>query len=387
MQRSLLTPYIRTSGAALQHAVTPTTWRDALRVDFSRTGVAAPLRVGVAVGVVLVVGALLGHRDVAGLAALGALVSAFCRPDPYPVRAPRLVALGIGICAAIAIGATMGVYANSIAAEITVTAVLAGVACYFVSALRIVGPGAVIFVFASTGAAGFAHDAADIGRAVLAAAIGAVIGIVIALAPWLPTWVMARVGGTHTAPTPTTATAKRESLWVTLAGGHAPANRRHLAVTAVRIAVAAALAAIIAVAANLDHPMWAAMGAVAAMQGIEYHLTVRRGVQRLLGNLGGALIAGLLLAIPLGYWGAVVGIIIFQVLAEILSTVNYALCSLAVTPMALLLTGLSAGLSPDAAIDRVLDTAIGIVVGIVVAALTIRGHDLAALRGRRTPTS
>ena len=384
MQRSLLTPYIRTSGAALQHAVTPTTWRDALRVDFSRAGVAAPLRVGVAVGVVLVVGALLGYRDLAGLAALGALVSAFCRPDPYPVRAPRLVALGIGICVAIAVGATMGVYANSIAAEITVTALLAGIACYFVSALRIVGPGAVIFVFASTGAAGFAHDAEDIGRAVLAAAIGAVIGIVIALAPWLRTWVMVRVGGTRAA---STETARRESLWATLAGGHAPANRRHLAVTAVRIAVAAALAAIIAVAAHLDHPMWAAMGAVAAMQGVEYHLTVRRGVQRLLGNLGGALIAGLLLAIPLGYWGAVVGIIIFQVLAEILSTVNYALCSLAVTPMALLLTGLSAGLSPDAAIDRVLDTAIGIVVGIVVAALTIRAHDLAALRGPRTHTS
>ena len=117
------------------------------------------------------------------------------------------------------------------------------------------------------------------------------------------------------------------------------------------------------------------------MQGVEYHLTVRRGVQRLLGNLGGAVIAGILLAVPLGYWGAVAGIVIFQVLAEILSTVNYALCSLAVTPMALLLTGLSAGLSPEAAVDRVLDTAIGIVVGIVVAALAVRGHDIAALHG------
>ena len=82
MQSSLITPHVRVRGAALQHVVSPTTWRDALRLDFSRTSVAAPLRVGVAVGVVLVVGALLGLRDLAGLAALGALVSAFCRPDP-----------------------------------------------------------------------------------------------------------------------------------------------------------------------------------------------------------------------------------------------------------------------------------------------------------------
>ena len=382
MQSSLITPHVRVRGAALQHVVSPTTWRDALRLDFSRTSVAAPLRVGVAVGVVLVVGALLGLRDLAGLAALGALVSAFCRPDPYPVRAPRLIALGVGVTAVIAVGATMGTYANSIVTEIVVTAVLAGIACYVVSALRIVGPGAVIFVFAATGAAGYAHSAADIGRATLASAIGAVIGILIALAPWFVELLRSRLPKSRTHDdTSKTAPAQRESIWVTLAGGQAPAHRKHLAVTAIRIAIAAAIAATIAVAIHLDHPMWAAMGAVAAMQGVEYHLTVRRGVQRLLGNLGGAVIAGILLAVPLGYWGAVAGIVIFQVLAEILSTVNYALCSLAVTPMALLLTGLSAGLSPEAAVDRVLDTAIGIVVGIVVATLAVRGHDIAALRG------
>lgn len=59
---------------------------------------------------------------------------------------------------------------------------------------------------------------------------------------------------------------------------------------------------------------------------------------------------------------------------------NYALCSVAVTPMVLLLTGLTAGLSPITAIDRVLDTLIGIVVGIVVAAITISGTDSAGLR-------
>lgn len=116
------------------------------------------------------------------------------------------------------------------------------------------------------------------------------------------------------------------------------------------------------------------------MQGVGYHVTVHRGVQRLLGNVGGAVLAAGLLALPLGYWGAVAAIIVLQTIAEIAATVNYALTSLVVTPMALLLTGLGAGLPPHAALDRVLDTAVGIVVGIVVAAITISGADVEHLR-------
>lgn len=113
-------------------------------------------------------------------------------------------------------------------------------------------------------------------------------------------------------------------------------------------------------------------------------MTVHRGVQRLLGNVGGALLAAALLALPLGYWGAVVAIVIFQTVAEIASTVNYAVTSLAVTPMELLLTGLGAGLAPSVALDRVLDTAVGIVTGIVIAAVTITGADAQHLRRAAT---
>jgi uncharacterized membrane protein YccC len=113
-------------------------------------------------------------------------------------------------------------------------------------------------------------------------------------------------------------------------------------------------------------------------------MAVHRGVQRLLGNVGGAALAAGLLALPLGYWGAVAAIVVFQTAAEIASTVNYALTSLAVTPMALLLTGLQAGLAPAVAVDRVLDTAVGIVTGIVIAAVTISGSDAGRLR--TTPT-
>jgi hypothetical protein len=320
------------------------------------------LRVGAAVTLVFVIGGLTGLRDVVGFAALGALISAFCRPDPYPVRLGRLVILGAGITAAVGIGATLGAAGGPLGVSVAVICLTAGAAACLLRALHIVGPGAVVFVFAAVGAESFAHDLGDVTRAVAVTAVGAVIGLLAALAPWLirPLW----RGG---AGRMESVVALREPIWTTLRR----APHRNLMAVGARITVAGAAGATIAVSLGLEHPMWATMGAVATMQGVGYHVAIHRGVQRLLGNVGGAVLAAGLLALPLGYWGTVAAIVIFQTVAEIASTVNYALTSLAVTPMALLMTSLGAGLLPEVAIDRVLDTGVGILAGIVIAAITI----------------
>ncbi|MFI6219232.1 FUSC family protein [Nocardia salmonicida] len=144
---------------------------------------------------------------------------------------------------------------------------------------------------------------------------------------------------------------------------------------AARIALASAGAGWFAAAAGLDHPLWASMGAMAAMQGVSYALTVQRAIQRLLGNVGGAIIGALLIAAGLGYWSTVVMIVVLQVTAELMATRNYALTSLSVTPMALLMVGLGAHLSPEIGISRIVDTLIGVTVGVVVAAVTISRTD------------
>ena len=162
-----------------------------------------------------------------------------------------------------------------------------------------------------------------------------------------------------------------ESIATTLL--RAPA--RDVLINSVRLTVAGILSGSAAAALGLDHPMWAAMGAMATMQGVAYHVTVSRGVQRLLGNIAGGLIAALLLGLGLGYWGAVIAIVICQVTAEYMATVNYAITSTVVTPMALLMTALSVGLTPEAAVARVADTLLGVVIGIVVAAVAISGAD------------
>lgn len=150
---------------------------------------------------------------------------------------------------------------------------------------------------------------------------------------------------------------------------------RPLLLNAARIAAAAALAAWCATAFGFEHPLWAAMGALAAMQGITFHTTVQRGIQRLLGNVGGAAIAAVLIAMTLGYWQTVVIIVVCQIGAELLVLKNYGLTSLAITPMALLLTGLAGHLTPAVAISRIGDTLIGVFIGILIAALTIERAD------------
>ena len=354
---------VHRSRSALLHSVDPQTWRSAVvTVETGNTAVASAVRVGLAVALVLVVGGLTGHRDVAGFAALGALTSAFCRPDPFRVRLPRLVVTGVMVTGYVALGAVLGAAGVSLAGAVVAIALAAGFAALLLGALRVVGPGPVVMVFAAAGAADFANSADDVWKASTAAVIGAVVGVVASLAPWCVMWVR------RERPHPS---AARASLVQELKRiGDAELLSRSL-----RIVVAGGVAAGVVAAVGLQHPMWAAMGAVATLQGVNYHLTVTRGVQRLLGNVGGAAIAAGLLALPIGYWGAVVLIAVLQVLAETLVTVNYALCSLLVTPMALMLTALGAGLAPEVAVDRVLDTAVGVVIAVVLAAFTIAHHD------------
>ncbi|MGW0044240.1 FUSC family protein [Rhodococcus sp. NPDC003348] len=163
------------------------------------------------------------------------------------------------------------------------------------------------------------------------------------------------------------------------AAGAAGLRTRTAVVYAGRVLMASAVAGWLAAAVGLDHPLWASMGAMAAMQGVTYGPTVQRAIQRLLGNVGGALIAAALIALSLGYWQSVVVIVAMQIAAEVTATRNYALCSLFVTPMALLVVGLGATVDPGVGVSRVLDTLVGVVVGVVVAAVTISRTDRAHL--------
>ncbi len=427
--------------------------------------IAPALRVGLATATVLAVGALLGYRELAGFAALGALASAFGRYEPYPRLAGKLALVGVALVASMAVGGTLGAAGLPTWALIGVLSLVAAGASAYMNAFQLIGPGPVISVFAATGAAGYSATFGDVTAVTVAGALGVVVGWLAAMLPGMilplgPARLAAaraldavgsleRVGVDGLPGARAALVRAREVLvssgrarvdrghgrdlaelldaadtaideWtsdgdatalrnITRHGGELrkikrssilggvgdrPSRRTELPVppgllrsarvrigsealwhTAVRVAVASALAGWVAAACGLDHPLWASMGAVATLQGLTYAHTVQRGIQRLLGNVGGAAVAAALLTVPLGFWQAVIAVVVFQIAAELMVLVNYGLTTLAVTPMALLMTGFTVPVTPETGVSRIVDTLVGVVIGVVVAAVTVGRTD------------
>ena len=467
------------SGTALAHSVSPSAWRDSFIMRPADTIFAPAIKVGIAASLVLVAGGLLGHEQLAGIASLGALTSAFGRYQPYPRLARMLAMVAAALVISAGAGASMGAAGMPMGLQILVLSGLAGLSAHMLCAFGISGPGAVILVFAASAGSGYAHTFDAVGSVLAAVGIGAVVGWLVAMAPLLAIPMgparlataraiaaVVRLGtddaDTHQGAALAALHAARESVALSagaLRGGgrralllqgkaaqlnqlldeadaartmggparaealsglalHEAALRRMRGTPAVpppatlsvgkaaipqcflaaartglfskasagralRMASASTLSGWAAVGLGLEHPLWASMGAVAVLQGLNYSVTVQRAIQRLLGNLAGAAVAMALLSLPLGFWPSVVMVIVLQVMAELLVLKNYALTTIAVTPMALIMTGLGAHIGPDAAVIRVADTLVGVVVGVIVAAASISYSDRHHLAQRK----
>ncbi|SED81309.1 Uncharacterized membrane protein YccC [Arthrobacter alpinus] len=474
----------RHTGTALAHSLAPATWRGAFSMRPADAIFTTAIKVGIAATLVLIAGGLAGQPQLAGMAALGALTSAFGRYQPYRRLGRMMGIVGVGMIVAMAIGVLLGATGVPMALQIVILSLLAGLASHVFTAFRISGPGAVILVFAAGAGSGYAHSFADVAPPIIAVAIGVVVGWFAAMAPvvWVPLapsrLAVARgiaavvsLGTDDAGPRRAAAAAALRSARdsVTVSAGslrenssrsrrlHQDADHLHLllddaeatlalfdvpgsgshadALTlltqhelelrkvrgipkvslrqtgaastagenppssrgttppafwaaarcefasrssfhqALRMAIAAALSGWVAVALGLGHPLWATMGAIAALQGLNYASTVQRSIQRLVGNVVGAAVAVVLLSLSLGFWPSVALVVLFQVLAELLVLKNYTLTTIAVTPMALIMTGLGTHLGPDAALSRVADTLVGVVIGTLVAALSISLAD------------
>lgn len=334
---------------ALGHSWAPGTWRAAFGMGPSAAAFDPAVRVGIATALALVIGGALGQPQLAALAALGAIASAFARREPYRRRAGKVAIAGGFVLFGVLLGALLG--AAPMLLQIAALSAAAGLAVWVLTSLRIFGPGAVVVVFSAAAAS----VADSLPRALLATAIGVALGWLAAVAP------VTRVADTAKTP------------W--LREGFARMRSAEMHGAGVRVLLAAALSGGAAMAVGLQHPLWATMGAVAAMQSVTFASTVERAIQRLLGNAVGAVLAIALIAVGLGFWPTVVVIIALQVFTELFVLRNYALATVAITPMALLMMGLAGQMTPEMAVSRVADTAIGVVVGVLVAAVTISSAD------------
>ena len=179
------TTRLRHSAHALAHSVSAPAWRNAFTMRRADAWLAPAMKVGVAASVVLVLGGLLGFEQLAGVAALGALTSAFGRYQPYRMLGRQLGLVAVALVLSTTLGALMGAAGTAPWLEVAVLSATAGLAALVLSAFRITGPGPVILVFAAAAGAGYAHSFAAVPAAVAAMAAGVVIGWLVALAPAL----------------------------------------------------------------------------------------------------------------------------------------------------------------------------------------------------------
>ncbi len=347
-----LRAHLHHAGTAVRHTGHPATWRKAFRLNPPSPSLDPALRVGIATAIPLIIGGLMHEPALAAISGLGAITAAFARHEPYRRRAGKTAIAGLTILVAILIGSA--VVGTSTAVQVVALSVAGGAGAWLLSALRITGPGAVVIVFA--GSAAVALD--DLPRAVIATVLGVAVGWACAMAP------------VTAAPDHGTEDERR---W--LRTGAARLLSGEFTGAGARIALSSLVAGLLALGIGLQHPLWASMGAVAALQSISFASTMQRSIQRLVGNVTGAAVAIAFITLGLGLWASVVAIVVLQVCTELTIARNYAVATTTITPMALLMMGLGGELTTSMALNRVADTAVGVAVGVVIAALTIHPAD------------
>ncbi|MFD0484626.1 FUSC family protein [Kineococcus sp. GCM10028916] len=156
---------------------------------------------------------------------------------------------------------------------------------------------------------------------------------------------------------------------------------RVLVVPALRVGIACTAAVVVASVLGLGHTYWAAVGAAAALQSQSSRNTAQRALQRSAGTLLGVGVAAVL--VPLATDDARLWLLTVVCMfgVEFCMPRNYALGSVSITALSLLLTRLGTngtGISTLIA-DRVADTGVGVLVGVLVAVLVRNRHAGAAL--------
>ncbi len=285
-----------------------------------------------------------------GFAALGALVALFGR-FAAPADRHRILLL-CALCQSLAV-LTMSA-AAWLGASATTQLMLLALGCGLFSFVATAGqfgpPGALILVFAAGASMGPVGGWQDVIERTVATAVIAALAIGICAS---------------------TESFRQQAKPEVPFPAEPARPLGHRLIAAARLTLGAAIATLIAHAAGAPHPAWAAMGAMAVMQGAHLHINMNRALQRMAGTVVGAGLVWLILAQAPSVWTVIALVAVFQFATEAIIGTNYALGQILVTPMALLMSYLAApgvagaGMAPE----RVFDTLLGVGVGIVLAVL------------------
>lgn len=353
-----------------RHLLSWPQWRESLHlVSHPSLWISAVTGLQVALSVLLVIVAVFFSPwdHLVGFAALGGLTALFGRFAPLPERRRIVTVCALLMALAVLVPSLCALAGAAPWMLIGVLTLSVGVLTLIVSHLRLGVPGAVIIVFATGAALLPVNDMSTVVERTLATLAGGISACIVCLCT---DWLRRETLSTLTLPQPVLHPLRKEL------------------VVAARITIGAGLAAFISYAAGWHHPVWAAIGATAVMQGTHLHITMSRALQRMAGTIAGAVLCWVILAHEPSFWVVVAWIVAFQFLTEVLMGFNYALGQLTVTPMALLMTHLAAPAQAgiNLPLERVMDTVLGAVLGILFAVILSSVDDrlhLAKVRSQR----
>ncbi|MCR8547468.1 FUSC family protein [Salipiger sp. P9] len=315
-----------------------------------RNSMLVGLQAGLTVIIALPLVLLSPWAHLIGFASLGALAALFGRFETS--RGRRRIVLLSALCQTMAVLAMSTVAWLGLpgTAELLLLALACGVLFFVTVSDRFGPPGSLIFVFAAGASLSPPDSFANVLERGAATAAVALLAWIICL---ITEGLRHRPGPERRFP----------------AEPIRPLN--HRLVAAARIVLGAAVALFVSRLAGADHPLWAAMGALAVMQGPYLHINLHRALQRMAGTVLGATLAWVILIQDPSVWTVIAALFVLQFVTELVIGSNYALGQIFVTPMALLMTQLAAPQAAGAAMapERVLDTLLGASVGIVIAVL------------------
>lgn len=285
-----------------------------------------------------------------GFASLGTLVALFGRFAPEARRSEIVLRCAFWMVLSVS---TMSI-AAWLGAPLELQILLLALGCglfFFVSVTGEFGPpGALIFIFAASASMGQVDSFQQVIER------SAATGIAAALA-----WAICAA----------TEAFRRTSKPDAALPSEPVRSFKHRMIATIRIIIGSTFAAFAAHAVGAEHPGWAAMGAVAVMQGAHLHINMSRALQRMVGTIIGAILIGLVLFQSPSFWIIFALLTVLIIATEVTIGANYGLGQILVTPMALLMTYLASPLASGIGIvpERVLDTLIGASIGMVFAIL------------------
>lgn len=337
---------------AVRHLLHPRQMRDSLTLAEQphwHNASLAGLQAAIAAAIALPLVYLSPWSHLIGYAALGTLVALFGRFAPAQSRNRILFFCVLAQTMAVFTMSAAGWLGVSLIAKLVLLALACGIFYFVAVGGRFGPPGPLIFIFAA--GAGMSSPANFQGVLERSAAT-AVIAVL--------AWGICAVSE-HFRRHPGDGAFPDE----------ASRSSTDLLIASARSAVAAAIAIFISHAFGAAYPVWAAMGALAVLQGTHLHISMNRALQRMAGTVIGALLVWLVLDQNPSIWTIFAMLVVLQYATELIIGSNYALGQILVTPMALLMTYLAV---PDVTgssmvPERILDTLVGAAVGMVIAIL------------------